>query len=66
MKPLFLIKNYLGKNFLFLSNLNIKEEVVTKFPKDYHEILTTREKVLILPKGFYQLLSLNLFGLIDT
>ena len=42
MIPLFLIKNDLGKNFVFHSNLSIKQKAVKKLPKFYQEILTRR------------------------
>ena len=48
---LFLIKKYQGKNFVFHSNLSIKQKVVKKFPKFYLEILTRWGKYLSsLPK----------------
>ena len=47
--PLFLIKNHLGKNFVFHSNLSIKQNVVKKFPKFYQEILTRWGKYLSSP-----------------
>ena len=37
---LFLIKNYLVKNFLFYSNLSISQKIIKRFPKFYQEILT--------------------------
>ena len=37
---LFLIKNYLGKNVLFHSNLSITQKIFLKLPKFYQEILT--------------------------
>ena len=37
---LFLIKNYLGKNVLFHSNLRITQKTFLKLPKFYQEILT--------------------------
>ena len=49
MIPLFLIKNHLGKNFVFHSNLSIKQNVVKKFPKFYQEILTRWGKYLSSP-----------------
>ena len=38
--PLFLIKNHLGKIFLFHSNLRIKQKIVKKLSTFYQEILT--------------------------
>ena len=37
---LFLIKNYLGKNVLFHSNLSITQKIFLNLPKFYQEILT--------------------------
>ena len=50
MKPLFLIKNHLGKIFIFHSNLGIKQKVVKKFPKFYQETLTWWGKYLCSPQ----------------
>ena len=48
---LFLIKNHLGENFLFHSNLSIKQKIVKKVPKSYQEISTRWGKFLSsLPK----------------
>ena len=44
--PLFLIKNHLGKNFVFHSNLSIKQNVIKNFPKLYQEILIRWGKYL--------------------
>ena len=43
---LFLIKNHLGRNFVFHSNLSVKQNVVKKSPKFYQEILTRLGKYL--------------------
>ena len=64
--PLFLIENHQGKNFVFHSNLNIKQKVIKKFPKFYQEILTRWGKYLCSPQNFNQLLPLNLFGIVNT
>ena len=45
--PLFLIKNHVGKNFIFHFNLSIKKKAVEKFPKFYQELLTRWEKIFI-------------------
>ena len=47
--PLFLIKNYLGKNFAIHSNLSIKQKIVKKRPKFYQEILTKRGIFYLFP-----------------
>ena len=47
--PLFFIKNCLGKNFVFHSNLSIKQKVVKKFPKFYQEFLARWGKYLPSP-----------------
>ena len=47
--PLFLIKNHPGKNFVFHSNLSIKQNVVKKRSKFYQEILARWEKYLSSP-----------------
>ena len=47
--PLFLIKNHLGKDAVFYSNLSMKQNVVKKFPKFYQEILTRWGKYLSSP-----------------
>ena len=47
--PLFFIKNRLGKNFVFHSNLSIKQKVVKKFPKFYQEFLARWGKYLPSP-----------------
>ena len=44
---LFLIKNHLGKNFVFNSNLSMKQNVVKKFPQFYQEILIFSPKRFI-------------------
>ena len=49
MIPLFLVKNYPRKNFLFHSTLSIKQKIVTKCPKFYHEVLTRWGKFLSSP-----------------
>ena len=67
VKPLFLIKNHLGKNFAFRSNLKVKQNVVKKFPKCYQEILMVGwGKYLSSPQTFCQLLPLKLFGIMNT
>ena len=40
MIPLFLMKIHLRKNFVFHSNLSIKQKLVEKNPEFYQEILT--------------------------
>ena len=47
--PLFPIKNHLGKDVAFHSNLSIKQNIVKKFPKFYQEILTRWGKYLSSP-----------------
>ena len=47
--PLFLIKSHLGKNFVFHSNLCIKQKIVKKFPKFYQEMLKRCGKYLSSP-----------------
>ena len=47
---LFLIKNHLGKNVVFHSNLSIKQKAVKKSPKFYQEILTRWGKYLSSPQ----------------
>ena len=51
MIPSFRIKNHLGKNFVFHSNLSIKQKVVKKFPKFYQELLTGCGKYLSSPSN---------------
>ena len=63
---LFLIKNHLGKNFVFHSNLSVKQNVVKKLRKFYQEILTNEENIYLVPQTFYQLLPLNLLGIMNT
>ena len=46
MIPLIYIKNHLGKNFVFHSNLSRKQNVSKKFTKFYQEILTRWGKYL--------------------
>ena len=55
MEPLFLITNYLGKNFLFHSNLSIKQKIAKKFAKFYQEILTMLVKFLFSQQKFLPL-----------
>ena len=43
---LFLIKDHLGKNFVFYSNLSIRQKVVKSLPKFYQEILARWGKCL--------------------
>ena len=63
---LLLIKNHPGESFIFHSNLGTKQSVVKRFPKFYQEILTRWEKYYLPPQKFYQLLTLNLFGIMNT
>ena len=60
--PLFLMKIHLGKNFVFHSNLIIKQKRVEKIPEFYQEILTRWGKYL---KNVYQLLPLNVLGIMN-
>ena len=64
--PLFLIKNHRGKNFVFHSNLSIKQKPVKKFPKSYQEILKRWGKYLSSPPNVLSALPLNLFGIMNT
>ena len=64
-RKVFLIKNHLGKNFVFHSNLSVKQNVVKKLRKFYQEILTNEENIYLLPQTFYQLLHLNLLGIMN-
>ena len=57
---LFLIKNHLGRNFVFHSNLSVKQNVAKKSPKFYQEILTRLGKnlssrIIFLKKNFQTL-----------
>ena len=45
-----LMPGKLAKNFVFHSNLSIKQKVVKKFPKFYQEILTRWAKYLSSPQ----------------
>ena len=47
--PPYLIRQYLGKNFKFHSNLDISHSVLCKFPKFYKEILIRWSKHLSSP-----------------
>ena len=46
MIPLYLIQKYLWKSFKFHSNLDLRETLLRKFPKYYHEMLYKWEKFL--------------------
>ena len=68
MEPLFFIENYLGKDFLFLSNLSIRQKIVKRFAKFYQEILTIWGKFLFSTQKILPLkvLPLKLSGIINT
>ena len=72
--PLFLSKNRQGKNFVFHSNLTIKQNVVRKFPKIYQEILKRWGKYLspiyspekVLSPAVFELIWYNEYIKIDN
>ena len=47
--PLYLIRQYLGKNFKFHSNLEVSHSILCKFPKFYKEIFIRWGKHLSSP-----------------
>ena len=55
--PLLLIKNYLRKNVVFYSNLNITQKVVKKFPKFCQKIFRSWEKYLSSPTKFLSVVA---------
>ena len=47
--PLYLIRQYLGKNFKFHSNLEVSHSILCKFPKFYKEIFIRWGKYISSP-----------------
>ena len=61
--PLYLIRQYLGKNFKFHSNLDKSHSILCKFPKFYKEIFTRWVKIFLHRLHCHQQLHISLFGI---
>ena len=60
--PLYLIRQYLGKNFKFHSNLEVSHSILCKFPKFYKEIFIRWGKHLSSPATLPPTVACSLFG----
>ena len=61
--PLYFIRQYLGNNFKFHSNLEVTHSILCKFPKFYNEIFIRGAKIFLHQLLCHQQLHFSLFGL---